>query len=51
VGRAHALDLACTLARLGLAAVWLTSGTLKAIDLDQTVVAVGLASCSPWTHG
>jgi uncharacterized membrane protein YphA (DoxX/SURF4 family) len=29
-----------TLARFGLAAVWLTSGTLKAIDPDQTYVAV-----------
>ena len=40
VSRAHVLDLVGTLARLGLAAVWLVSGTLKAIDLDQTVVAV-----------
>jgi uncharacterized membrane protein YphA (DoxX/SURF4 family) len=40
VGRAHVLDLAGTLARLGLATVWLASGTLKAIDLDQAVVAV-----------
>jgi uncharacterized membrane protein YphA (DoxX/SURF4 family) len=29
-----------TLARFGLAAVWLASGTLKAIDPDQTYVAV-----------
>lgn len=29
-----------TLARLGLAAVWLVSGALKAVDLNQTVVAV-----------
>jgi uncharacterized membrane protein YphA (DoxX/SURF4 family) len=40
VSRAHVLDLVGTLARLGLAAVSLVSGTLKAIDLDQTVVAV-----------
>src|SRR5207248_936567 len=40
VSRAHVLDLVGTLARLGLAAVWLVSGTLKAIDVDQTVVAV-----------
>jgi uncharacterized membrane protein YphA (DoxX/SURF4 family) len=40
VSRAHVLDLVGTLARLGLAAVWLVSGTLKALDLDQTVVAV-----------
>jgi uncharacterized membrane protein YphA (DoxX/SURF4 family) len=40
VSRAHVLDLVGTLARLGLAAVWLVSGTLKATDLDQTVVAV-----------
>ena len=40
MSRAHVLDLVGTLARLGLAAVWLVSGTLKATDLDQTVVAV-----------
>ncbi len=40
MSRAHVLDLVGTLARLGLAAVWLVSGTLKAIDLNQTVVAV-----------
>ena len=40
MSRAHVLDLVGTLARLGLAAVWLVSGTIKAIDLDQTVVAV-----------
>jgi uncharacterized membrane protein YphA (DoxX/SURF4 family) len=40
VSRAHVLDLVGTLARLGLAAVWIVSGTLKAVDLDQTVVAV-----------
>ena len=40
MSRAHVLDLVGTLARLGLAAVWLISGTLKATDLDQTVVAV-----------
>jgi uncharacterized membrane protein YphA (DoxX/SURF4 family) len=34
------LDAVGTVARLGLAAVWLTSGVLKAIDPDQTYVAV-----------
>ena len=34
------LDIVGTLARLGLAAVWLISGALKAADLDQTYVAV-----------
>jgi uncharacterized membrane protein YphA (DoxX/SURF4 family) len=34
------LDLIGTLARVGLAAVFLISGYLKAIDLDQTYVAV-----------
>jgi uncharacterized membrane protein YphA (DoxX/SURF4 family) len=34
------LDLVGTLARLGLAAVWLVSGGLKASDPDQTYVAV-----------
>lgn len=38
--RARLLDVVGTLARLGLAAVWLISGTLKAIDPDQTFVAV-----------
>lgn len=36
----RALDLIGTLARLGLAAVFLISGYLKAVDLDQTYVAV-----------
>lgn len=36
----RALDLIGTLARLGLAAVFLISGYIKAIDLDQTYVAV-----------
>jgi uncharacterized membrane protein YphA (DoxX/SURF4 family) len=40
VNSARTLDAIGTLARLGLAAVWLTSGTLKAIDPDQTYVAV-----------
>ena len=40
MSRAHVLDPVGTLARLGLAAVWLVSGALKAIDLDQAVVAV-----------
>ncbi|MGI9003024.1 MAG: MauE/DoxX family redox-associated membrane protein [Pseudonocardia sp.] len=34
------LDVVGTLARLGLAAVWLVSGVLKAIDPDQTYIAV-----------
>jgi uncharacterized membrane protein YphA (DoxX/SURF4 family) len=34
------LDVVGTVARLGLAAVWLTSGVLKAIDPDQTYIAV-----------
>ena len=34
------LDVVGTLARLGLAAVWLASGALKALDLGQTYVAV-----------
>jgi uncharacterized membrane protein YphA (DoxX/SURF4 family) len=34
------LDVIGTLARLGLAAVWLVSGGLKAVDPDQTYVAV-----------
>jgi uncharacterized membrane protein YphA (DoxX/SURF4 family) len=34
------LDVIGTLARLGLAAVWLVSGVLKAVDPDQTYVAV-----------
>lgn len=38
--RSRALDIVGTLARLGLAAVWLVSGTIKAIDPDQTYVAV-----------
>jgi uncharacterized membrane protein YphA (DoxX/SURF4 family) len=40
VNHRRALDIVGTLARLGLAAVWLVSGTLKAIDPDQTYVAV-----------
>ncbi len=38
--RDRALDAVGTLARLGLAAVWLVSGGLKALDPDQTYVAV-----------
>lgn len=34
------LDVVGTLARVGLAAVWLVSGLLKAVDPDQTYVAV-----------
>jgi uncharacterized membrane protein YphA (DoxX/SURF4 family) len=40
VKRVRLLDIVGTLARLGLAAVWLISGGLKAADLDQTYVAV-----------
>lgn len=40
MNRARALDVVGTLARLGLAAVWLISGVLKAVDPDQTFVAV-----------
>jgi uncharacterized membrane protein YphA (DoxX/SURF4 family) len=40
VDRGRALDVVGTVARLGLAAVWLTSGFLKAIDPDQTYIAV-----------
>jgi uncharacterized membrane protein YphA (DoxX/SURF4 family) len=40
VNRGRALDAVGTVARLGLVAVWLVSGTLKAIDPDQTYVAV-----------
>ncbi|MBA3907083.1 MAG: DoxX family membrane protein, partial [Pseudonocardiales bacterium] len=38
--RPHVIDLVGTLVRLALAAVWLVSGTSKAIDPDQTIVAV-----------
>lgn len=38
--RGRLLDVVGTLARLGLAAVWLVSGWLKAADPDQTYVAV-----------
>jgi uncharacterized membrane protein YphA (DoxX/SURF4 family) len=40
VDRARTLDIVGTLARIGLAAVWLVSGLLKAVDPDQTYVAV-----------
>jgi uncharacterized membrane protein YphA (DoxX/SURF4 family) len=40
VNRARLLDAVGTLARVGLAAVWLVSGLLKAMDPDQTYVAV-----------
>ncbi|MBC8091575.1 MAG: DoxX family membrane protein [Pseudonocardia sp.] len=36
----RAFDIVGTLARLGLAAVWLFSGVPKALDPDQTYVAV-----------
>lgn len=38
--RGRILDVIGTLARLGLAAVWLVSGTIKALDPDQTYIAV-----------
>jgi uncharacterized membrane protein YphA (DoxX/SURF4 family) len=40
VSHARLLDAVGTLARFGLAAVWLVSGLLKAMDPDQTYVAV-----------
>jgi uncharacterized membrane protein YphA (DoxX/SURF4 family) len=40
VNGGRVLDIVGTLARLGLAAVWLVSGVLKAVDPDQTYVAV-----------
>jgi uncharacterized membrane protein YphA (DoxX/SURF4 family) len=40
VKSSRVLDLIGLVARLGLAAVWLVSGILKAIDPDQTYVAV-----------
>jgi uncharacterized membrane protein YphA (DoxX/SURF4 family) len=40
VSRASLLDVVGALARFGLAAVWLVSGLLKAVDPDQTYVAV-----------
>jgi uncharacterized membrane protein YphA (DoxX/SURF4 family) len=40
VKSSRVLDLIGLVARLGLAAVWLVSGTLKAVDPDQTYVAV-----------
>jgi uncharacterized membrane protein YphA (DoxX/SURF4 family) len=40
VNRGRLLDVLGTLARLGLAAVWLISGGIKAADPDQTYVAV-----------
>jgi uncharacterized membrane protein YphA (DoxX/SURF4 family) len=40
VTRGRVLDGVGTLARLGLAAVWLASGLLKAVDPAQTYVAV-----------
>jgi uncharacterized membrane protein YphA (DoxX/SURF4 family) len=40
VKSSRTLDIVGTVARFGLAAVWLTSGILKAIDPDQTYVAV-----------
>jgi uncharacterized membrane protein YphA (DoxX/SURF4 family) len=40
VDHARPLDVVGTLARFGLAAVWLVSGLLKAVDPDQTYIAV-----------
>lgn len=40
MSRAQVLDVVGTFARLGLAAVWLVSGGIKAVDPDQTYVAV-----------
>ncbi len=40
MNRVRLLDVVGTLARFGLAAVWLVSGLLKAADPDQTYVAV-----------
>jgi uncharacterized membrane protein YphA (DoxX/SURF4 family) len=40
VNHARLLDVVGTLARFGLAAVWLVSGLLKAADPDQTYIAV-----------
>ncbi len=40
MNRTRLLDVVGTLARFGLAAVWLVSGLLKAADPDQTYVAV-----------
>lgn len=40
MNRSRVLDGVGTLARIGLAAVWLVSGMLKAVDPDQTYVAV-----------
>jgi uncharacterized membrane protein YphA (DoxX/SURF4 family) len=40
VTRVRIPDVIGTLARFGLAAVWLVSGLLKAVDPDQTYVAV-----------
>jgi len=43
------LDAVGTLARLGLAAVWLVSGTLKLVDPGQTYIAVQAYDVLP--HG
>jgi uncharacterized membrane protein YphA (DoxX/SURF4 family) len=40
VNRGRVLDVVGTIVRLGLAAVWLTSGVLKAVGPDQTYIAV-----------
>jgi uncharacterized membrane protein YphA (DoxX/SURF4 family) len=43
----RALDVLGTLVRLGLAGVWLTSGTLKALDSSQTYAAVNAYKVLP----
>lgn len=49
MNRGRVLDVVGTVARLGLAAVWLTSGVLKAIDPDQTYIAVRAYDVLPLT--
>ncbi|MGQ0573066.1 MAG: MauE/DoxX family redox-associated membrane protein [Pseudonocardia sp.] len=45
--RERVLDAVGTLARLALAAIWLVSGVLKAVDPLQTTVAVGAYDVLP----
>ena len=42
------LDVVGTVVRLGLAAVWLISGTIKAADPDQTYIAVRAYDVLPY---
>jgi uncharacterized membrane protein YphA (DoxX/SURF4 family) len=49
VSRASLLDVVGALARFGLAAVWLVSGLLKAVDPDQTYIAVRAYDVLPGT--